>query len=78
MFFPFVFTDLPLVQSEATSVAHQKLRVFLGIDIVGHDCNVVFFALGVAQGQRQRGLARPSRPKLRTERSKNYSNRRAA
>ena len=38
-------------------VAHQELRVLLGVDVVGDDAELVFVAQRAAQRQRQRGLA---------------------
>jgi len=39
--------------------AHQKLRVLLGVDVVGHDGDVVLVAQPLAQRIDQRGLAGP-------------------
>src|SRR5262245_17274695 len=39
-------------------VAHQELRVFLGVDVVRHHADLVLCAQGAAQGQRERRLAR--------------------
>ncbi|RMU38580.1 hypothetical protein ALP29_200970 [Pseudomonas syringae pv. avii] len=38
-------------------VAHQKVGVFAGVDIVGHDRQVIAFTQGQTQGQGQGGLA---------------------
>ncbi|MNG10229.1 hypothetical protein D3C84_936870 [compost metagenome] len=38
-------------------VAHQKICVFAGVDVVGHDGQVVTLAQGQAQGQGQGGFA---------------------
>ena len=38
-------------------VAHQELRVLLGVDVVGHDRDVVAVAQRAAQRERERGLA---------------------
>ena len=38
--------------------AHQELRVLLGVDVVGHDGDVVAVAQALAQRVDQRGLAR--------------------
>jgi hypothetical protein len=43
-------------------VAHQELGVFLGVDVVGDRGDVVALAQRLAQGQRERGLARAYRP----------------
>src|SRR6185369_14013365 len=42
-------------------VAHQELRVFLGIDVVRDHCDVVALAQRAAQRERQRRLARADR-----------------